>query len=219
MRAMGGGALLLKPSPMQGAFTVRDQMTREKAQGISELLIRACDYVQVCTFMQPGVEEDVALDDWRETYQSGLNLADAHLLLLDKPVLERDRAWMRLEGIEAFPVIMHRSPRYHNRSFPWRKVLDQYRGKLGMVGSEEEHAEFCRVYGYVPYVPTPSLRMLGEVIAGCKLFVGNQSTPYAIAEALKKPAVLEVCYWEPNCIFQRADVCHGWTSRLNLPPI
>jgi hypothetical protein len=39
-----------------------------------------------------------------------------------------------------------------------------------------------------------------RIIAGCKFFIGNQSFPYAVAEALKVNRALEVCFECPNVI-------------------
>jgi len=41
---------------------------------------------------------------------------------------------------------------------------------------------------------------MAQVIASCKLFIGNQSFPYSIAEALKTKRLLEVYYQAPNVI-------------------
>jgi len=60
---------------------------------------------------------------------------------------------------------------------------------------------------------------LAQVISGADLFIGNQSCAYAIAEGLKKRAVLEVCTWLPNCLFHRPDVTHGWDFGTKLPDL
>jgi hypothetical protein len=41
---------------------------------------------------------------------------------------------------------------------------------------------------------------LARVIAGCKFFIGNQSFPFAVAEGLKVPRALELCFECPNVI-------------------
>ena len=38
-----------------------------------------------------------------------------------------------------------------------------------------------------------------QIIAGSKLFVGNQSFAFSVAEGLKHPRVLEVYYQANNC--------------------
>lgn len=43
---------------------------------------------------------------------------------------------------------------------------------------------------------------LAYVIKSCKVFVGNQSMCYAIAEAVKAPRIVELCKFAPNVIPQ-----------------
>jgi ADP-heptose:LPS heptosyltransferase len=61
-------------------------------------------------------------------------------------------------------------------------------------------------------VPTPTLLDVARVIAGCKLFVGNQSSPRAIAEGLKIPVVVEKGRHN-QCHFARHD---AWYDQV--PP-
>jgi hypothetical protein len=49
-------------------------------------------------------------------------------------------------------------------------------------------------------------------IRGSKLFVGNQSFPYSLAEAMKHPRVLEVCPICPNCCPQGPNGYAGLTK-------
>ena len=62
------------------------------------------------------------------------------------------------------------------------------------VGTEDEHNEFGLVTGLkdVRWYGRTSVLGLVEVIAGAKVFIGNQSFPYSLAEAMKVPRVLEV---------------------------
>jgi GT2 family glycosyltransferase/tetratricopeptide (TPR) repeat protein len=82
-------------------------------------------------------------------------------------------------------------------------VLDAVRESAVFVGTPAEHKEFVREFGIVPYQPTADLLELARVIAGAALFVGNQSCPYAIAEALKVPALQETREVDPNCVYLR----------------
>jgi hypothetical protein len=68
----------------------------------------------------------------------------------------------------------------------------------------DEYALFTKLTGLVnvPYHGTCPYRELAQLIAGSKLFIGNQSFPFALAEAMKCPRVLEVCPICPNCIPQ-----------------
>jgi hypothetical protein len=118
-------------------------------------------------------------------------------------------------------VVINRTARYHNVGFPWKKVAERFRDQSVFVGTEEEHREFVRECGWrLPHHKTRNFLELARVIAGCKLFIGNQSSPYAIAEGLKKPAILEVWHDDANCLFFRDGVTHVWKSEdLIFPTI
>lgn len=90
--------------------------------------------------------------------------------------------------------------------------MDNYRPEI--IGSQDE----ARALGDLgAYRGTPSLFAAAQRIQGAKLFVGNQSVGYAIAEALKVPAVLEIWRNWPNCIFNRPYLWHGWDENVHLP--
>lgn len=96
-------------------------------------------------------------------------------------------------------IVICRSARYHG-SFPWQELID-YDSQSVFMGYEEEYNAFVEQTGIkVPWYTPSSYRDMVEVILGSKLFVGNQSFPYSLAEALKHPRVLEVCSHCPNCM-------------------
>jgi hypothetical protein len=116
---------------------------------------------------------------------------------------------------------MHRSPRYHNWNFVpvWKRMWERYRGETVFVGSPGEHADFCWYVGPVPHYPTKDYLELAQVIAGCDLFVGNQSSPFWVAEALKKQVVLEACLSCQNCHFERNGFTYGVNDSTRLPDL
>jgi SAM-dependent methyltransferase len=125
----------------------------------------------------------------------------------------------RPEHIPGKPVLIHRSPRWQNPVFPWRKVLDLHGSRCIFVGLPSEHEAFVKEFGPVPFRPTKNFLELARLIAGCELYIGNQSAPYAIAEAMKHNAVLEVWPEGPNCIFYRENVIHCDTADVYIPAI
>jgi hypothetical protein len=64
-------------------------------------------------------------------------------------------------------------------------------------------------------LPTHTLLDLAQIIAGCELFIGNQSAPRAVAEALKKPCWIESGR-PPNTFFSRPH-CHGIPNEWPIP--
>lgn len=149
------------------------------------------------------------LDMWRTKYDGALNLADMVSRAFKVADWVSSEPWAFVDNLDSVaPVVFHRSPRYHG-AFCWSELVERYRGNSVFVGSEAEYTAFTADNGFVPYFPTPTLLTLARVIAGCGLFVGNQSAPRAIAEALKVPVWVEECLNTPNTRFTRPDAGYG----------
>lgn len=138
-----------------------------------------------------------------------------------------DEPWIQVaEPIKAARVVFVRAGAgrpnhqvYHNPTFPWHYVWEKYHKDAVFVGTEAEHEIFCGTCGKVPHFKTKDLNEAARVIAGCELFVGNQTSTHAIAEAMKKRIVLEVWREGPNCLVFRKDVIHGWDQFVQLPDL
>lgn len=164
--------------------------------------------------------EGVPLDGWRRWYMEGMNLAVAHLAELRIPTVWAASSWFKVPGKRTVaPVVFARSARYRNDTFPWKAVWDVYGQEAVFVGVPSEHEDFCSTVGEVPFCPTPNFLELARVIGGAKLFVGNQSSPYAIAEALKMDTIQETWLGDANCVFPRANAIYGIDEHLKLPDI
>ena len=122
--------------------------------------------------------------------------------------------------VDGCPVVVNRTYRYLNPTFPWRHVVQKYRGQMVFIGFPEEHDRFMISYGVkIPYCPTENTLEMARLLAGCRLFVGNQSLAHAIAEGMKIPIVLEVSRDFPTCIFNRPRCWLGFDQRVILPAI
>ncbi len=210
-RRFGSVKLELHPSSL-----TRAMMTPASADSLRSLIERQ-DYVDSVVFVNQPT--GLRLDRWRTEPCYEMILADKHLAAANLPLTCRDDAWLTVLPRRVAPVVFHRSPRYHNPFFPWRRVWETYGDEAVFVGGRDEHAAFCEAIGRVPYHPTSTFLELAEVIAGSELFVGNQSCPFAIAEGLKHNAVLEVDRRGANCCYERANVVHGYTSTVRLPSL
>jgi ADP-heptose:LPS heptosyltransferase len=87
------------------------------------------------------------------------------------------------------------------------------------VGTEEEHGNFngfCLPKFSIPHYKTPTLLQMAQVIAGSKVFVGNQSAPLAVAHGLCHNAVVETWPANPNCCLLRPNAiyCGGNTAKI-----
>ena len=136
------------------------------------------------------------------------NCYEAPWLMVDQPV-----------HVEGKPVVVNRSGRYHNPSFPWGRVASTYRNQMVFVGMEDEWHRFCADICVVPYCPTENALELARMIAGCRLFIGNQSFAYSIAEGLKQNTLQETNQMIPDCMFVRHNAKFGMNAMVDFPEL
>jgi len=210
MEALGGGVLAVAIDPER--YVGRPMSEKDLAQ-LAELLRRQ-PYVEDVVRWD-GSEPDWDLDLFRDLPTEGEHLARQHL---DRFGVERDLAmpWIdpgTVEPLHEADIVVARSSRYHG-PMDWA-VLKPHESRCVFVGFEDEHEAFVKETGVNVGMAGPlSVLELASVIRGSKLFVGNQSFPYAIAEAMKVPRALEVCPSCPNCMPRGPDGHVGITARL-----
>jgi len=209
IRAMGGGTIVLGPCKNVAPFITRERMTRQRA-GLIIPLLESQDYIDSAVFTEGPSGIDVDLNHFRELIHGGnfarhkhTPLAHLHLLRFDIPLSECDKSWLDVSPKHVARCVFARSERYHRPGFSYAEFVKAYAGDSVFIGSEREHLEFCSEFGDVPYYRTPTLLQAAEVIAGSDLFVGNQSSPFALAEGMKHDAVLEVFDGAANCSYHR----------------
>lgn len=104
------------------------------------------------------------------------------------------------------PVVIHRSERYRNDRFPWNEVVRQYAYRMVFVGLESEYQEWVKTWGpYAKYWPVKDALDLARVIAGAKLFIGNQSFPNSLALGLGVPVIQESAPGAADCKLRRSN--------------
>lgn len=200
MRVFGGVNLRLTPSEK----VVRSSFTPEKAESLSKL-IRLQPYIKSCQFCTQAerdsrlsVGDGLNIDLFRKMPFDGRNIIFFQSTYLGLGQVDCS-PWLSVESKRVEPVVIHRSPRYHNKLFPWSDVLRLYGGRVVMVGERSEHADFVSRYGWVPHYQTDSFLDLAMVIAGSELFVGNQSAPMAVALGLGSTIVQETWPVSSDC--------------------
>ena len=211
VKAMGGGEILLSREP---AFP--GQVLTDDAIASLEPLLKAQPYISGVRMYQ-GERQVVDLDVFRDTLTEKDNLADRHLVPFGLDRRFRDGPWLMVSDpvrVDGRPVVLHRTPRYQDACFPWQEVIATYRDVASFIGFPDEYRAFVAQFGPIPYVPTRDLLEVARIIAGSGLFIGNQSSPYAIAEGLKVHTIQETAPGYPNCIFQRPNAQHGPNALL-----
>ncbi len=94
-----------------------------------------------------------------------------------------------------------------SRSFRYRAPTIQYNflcklKNISFIGLDDEFADMKNCIPHLKRIKVSTSLELAEIISGCKFFIGNQSFPFAVAEALKIKRILEVCYETPNVIVE-----------------
>lgn len=115
------------------------------------------------------------------------------------------KPWLTVSPDPAFKdeIVIARSFRYRAPGISY-DFLEAY-PNLSFVGLKEEYEDLKQVIPSLKYKAVSNFLELAQVIAGCKFFIGNQSFPFALAEALKVKRVLEVCFECPNVIPEGKD--------------
>lgn len=176
---------------------VRDPYTLEHANVILPLL-RSQDYIAEARLWCEG-DECVDGSSWRGSYNGFSPLCHAQLIEYGTPLDVSLEPWLRVFPRHVSRVVINRSLRYHG-ALNWGLLRGD---DCVFVGLRAEWLEFCDRFFKVPYYETKDLLEVAEVIAGCELFVGNQSAPYAIAEGLKHRLLQATCRAQPNNIYLR----------------
>jgi len=106
--------------------------------------------------------------------------------------------WLHVTPNQSFndAVVVARSSRYRTPKIDYG-FLKKY-PRVIFVGLPDEFADMQPHIPQMQYQPVNDFLELAEIIAGSRLFIGNQSFPFALAEALKVKRVLEVFYQCPN---------------------
>jgi hypothetical protein len=158
------------------------------------------------------IKEDVTINDgdlFFDFFREGVkDMENNHLILsnCEKIFIKPNISEFKLEIAPKYlaDIIIARSSRYRNTNFDYRYLLNDMPEniKIAFVGLKEEYENFIKIYGMrerIFYYPTANFKDLAQVIKGCKVFIGNQSAPYAVSELLKVNRIQECCKYTANC--------------------
>lgn len=223
LKQLDGGphTLLLEPS---NGTKARKGAAADTMLAAIKPLAEAQPYIKEMRMIEDGESVDWASAGFRRAdYQHGNTLFDAHLnhLIRTKDMGAGFNAlskWLEVPQVKKHDrIVIARSGRHRNLSFPWAEVVHKYSHRLLFVGLRHEWREFIGHFGYVDYAPTENMLQVAQVIAGTELFIGNQSSPNAIAEGLKVNMIQEVSLHAPDCIYRRDNAQHCYDGIVMLP--
>jgi hypothetical protein len=96
-------------------------------------------------------------------------------------------------------IIINLTSRYRNDLITYY-FLKKWEDRIVFSGVHSEYVKFKEDYKLeVPILETKDFLELAQYIANCKLYIGNQSMGWHIADALKVTRLLEVCRAASNC--------------------
>lgn len=106
--------------------------------------------------------------------------------------------WLRAPIDEDYndAIVIARSQRYHSPGISYDFLRDY--GRCVFVGVEEEFQDMVKMIPQLEFRRVNDFLEMASVIRGSKLFIGNQSFPFSIAEGLKVKRMLEVYHQTPN---------------------
>lgn len=128
------------------------------------------------------------------------HLAKCHLDIF-KAEFNLTKQWIfNIEPKVTTPIVVNRSTHYHDKEEIDWKLLEPYKDLVTLLGFRRQFRHFEFHAGFQPkWIKCENILEIAQVIQGAKLFIGNQSLGFALAEGLKKPRVLEVYHTRPNC--------------------
>ncbi len=110
--------------------------------------------------------------------------------------------WLTVDPDLAYAglILLNRTQRYRNPNIDY-SFLSAYASRLIFMGLPEEYREWRAAYHVnVPHYQPRDFLEAAKAIVSCRLFVGNQSSCFQIAEALKVQRIVEVSQQAPNVI-------------------
>lgn len=175
------------------------QLNRKMYDLLAPLLANQ-DYIRTVS-VYAGDKVDYDLDTFRAAplFKDRIGIPRWYFHLLGV-ASDLSQPWLRAEPDRAFSqtVVVARSARYQNRALD-HSILRRYR-QVAFVGVEQEFHDFRRHLPAAEWVQVPDFNRMASVIAGSRLFIGNNSFLYSLAEGLKAPRVFELDPGMPNVV-------------------
>jgi len=108
--------------------------------------------------------------------------------------------WLEVTADKSFAdyIVLARSSRYNNALIDY-SFLSKYK-QLVFVGVKAEYEEMKKSIPTLEWRQVNNFLELAQIIGGCRVFIGNQSFPFSLAEGLKVKRLLEVFYQIPNVL-------------------
>lgn len=141
------------------------------------------------------IDDFINLNQWRESEL--LHKSNWIDLLCNKfkinPPSEPWLTYNKKEGLDD-TILIHRSLHRHINNFPWEKIVNENECHfITNIGTLHEYEQF-QYKDKVKLISCDTFSDLVLSINSCKFFIGNMSTPLALAHCLGKPHLGELIF-------------------------
>lgn len=218
VRQMGGGDVTIGNHYDMEARKMRPSRPIFKTL---QPLFETLPYVKSIRYSEDTEGVDYDFSDWREVYSRVASLAHAQAAYFGVHNLDVS-PWLtakkdpRSDG----KVVVTRTSRYMNHSFPWFKIYQKYKDKLMFVGFKEEHEALeKKVNGKINHVPTADFLEVAELISGSELYIGNQTAATWVAMGLGHPLIQETYTRHADSMIPNPKAQFVIDGKVKLPTI
>ncbi|MEJ7610689.1 MAG: hypothetical protein WKF88_05855 [Ferruginibacter sp.] len=120
-----------------------------------------------------------------------------HVYAISAPLY---KPWLKAPEIRGLEdaIVIARSHRYRNPFIDY-SFLSKY-SRLIFIGVKEEYDDMKKTLPLLEWRPVQDFLEMATIINSSRLFIGNQSFPFSIAESLKVNRLLEIYFRIPNVI-------------------
>jgi len=195
------------------------RMTNEDFDMLKPLLAVQPYVSQVIATDNPEFVVDYDLDKFRGVMWRSFvgNYLEGYYKTFNVPYTPQDitSPWLTVaRPKQVASVVITRTFRYRNpvSVATWRRYTEipGFSEAAVFVGLPEEHADFEETFKLkVPHFKCRDFLQMAQVIAGCDLFIGNQTFAYSLAQGLGKATAMECIpdrtLLQNECFFNRSN--------------
>lgn len=174
-------------------------LTEKSVEWLAPLLLSQQGFKTCDIYTDQPIDYD--LDDFRKLpfdYNSG-HICRWYFLTYGITA-DLTKPWLIVKPDESFrnEIVISRSFRYRAPGITYDFLKGN--NNITFLGLPDEYEDMKKTIPVLKYKSVSNFLEFAQIVAGCRFFIGNQSFPFAVAEALKVKRALEVCFECPNVI-------------------
>lgn len=117
-------------------------------------------------------------------------------------------------------LLIHRSLERRTNVFDWNKILSSNNKFYFLTTTEnsKEYYEFKNKFNFFNIEPYFAFNLWDMAVAinSCKLFIGNQSMPFALASSLDAPRICELHHHGKDALFYESET--SYSKNISFEP-